>query len=93
MTVQIEVRCDYCRGSNISIPLNAGEETYADCEDCGAEVGTVADLKTQMSLHLLGRKTTDDRQPSFSWYDQHPRAERPRRERPMLRVVSSGGRR
>jgi hypothetical protein len=93
MTVQIEVRCDYCRGSNISIPLNAGEETLADCGDCGAEVGTVADLKTQMSLHLLGRNIPDDRQPAFSWYDQHPHAERSRRGRPMLRLVSSGRRR
>lgn len=93
MTVQIELRCDYCRGSNISIPLSAGEETMADCEDCGAEVGTVADLKTQMSLHLLGRKISDDRQPAFSWFNQSMNYDSTRLQRPMLRLVSSGRRR
>jgi hypothetical protein len=56
MPVSIEIRCDYCRGENLSIPIDANEETVVDCEDCGAEVGTVADLKTMVSLKLLGRK-------------------------------------
>ncbi len=56
MPVSIELRCDYCRGDNLSIPLNGGDETVVDCEDCGAEVGTLADLKTTLSLKVLGRK-------------------------------------
>jgi uncharacterized Zn finger protein len=56
MPVSIEIRCDYCRGDNLSIPLEGGEETMVDCEDCGASVGTLADVKTTVSLKLLGRK-------------------------------------
>ena len=56
MTVSIDIRCDNCRGTHLSIPLHGGEETPVDCEDCGAQLGTLADLKTQVSLHLLGRK-------------------------------------
>lgn len=58
MTVSIEIRCDNCRGSNISIPLWGGDDSAADCEDCGAQVGTLDDLKTLMSLQVLGRKAT-----------------------------------
>ena len=56
MALSIEIRCDHCRGDNLSIPLDACEETMVDCEDCGAEVGTLADVKTMVSLKLLGRK-------------------------------------
>ena len=56
MSVSIEIRCDYCRGENLSIPLEGGDETVVDCEDCGAEVGTLADIKTLVSLKVLGRK-------------------------------------
>ena len=56
MTVSIEIRCDHCRGDNLSIPLDACEETMVDCEDCGAELGTLAEVKTMVSLKLLGRK-------------------------------------
>ena len=58
MTVSIELRCDNCRGTNISIPLYGGDDSPVDCEDCGAELGTLADIKTMLSLHVLGRKKT-----------------------------------
>ena len=56
MTVSIELRCDNCRGTSISIPLDGGDDSPVDCEDCGADLGTLADIKTLLSLHLLGRK-------------------------------------
>ena len=56
MAVSIEIRCDHCRGDNLSIPLDGSDESMVDCEDCGAEVGTLADVKTMVSLKLLGRK-------------------------------------
>lgn len=56
MTVSIEIRCDNCRGFNLSVPLSAGDETEVDCEDCGARLGTLDDVKTLVSLQLLGRK-------------------------------------
>jgi hypothetical protein len=46
MTVSIDIRCDNCRGKNVSIPIYGGDETAVDCEDCGAELGTLADIKT-----------------------------------------------
>jgi uncharacterized Zn finger protein len=59
MTVSIEIRCDNCRGDNLSIPLWGGDETAVDCEDCGAQLGTLDDLKTLVSLQVLGRKTVE----------------------------------
>ncbi len=56
MTVSIELRCDNCRGTSISIPLDGGDDSAVDCEDCGADLGTLADIKTLLSLHVLGRK-------------------------------------
>jgi ribosomal protein S27E len=56
MTVSIDIRCDNCRGTNLSIPLHGGDETEVDCEDCGADLGTLADIKTLISLQVLGRK-------------------------------------
>ncbi len=56
MTVSIDIRCDLCRGSRLSVPLHADEETAVECEDCGTELGTLADVKTLVSLKLLGRK-------------------------------------
>ena len=56
MTVSIELRCDNCRGSSISIPLYGGDDSPVDCEDCGADLGTLGDIKTLLSLQLLGRK-------------------------------------
>lgn len=89
MTIRIELSCDRCRGSNISIPIYGGDDTVADCEDCGAKVGTLADLKTQMSLYVLGRKTEDRTQASFDWGNQaqHEDGRRFKRGAPHLRVV------
>ena len=56
MTVSIDLRCDNCRGNCISIPLYGGDESHVDCEDCGADLGTLADIKTLLSLQVLGRK-------------------------------------
>jgi hypothetical protein len=56
MTVSIDIRCDNCRGNSLSIPIYGGDETAVDCEDCGAQLGTLADLKTLVALQLLGRK-------------------------------------
>jgi len=56
MTVSIDIRCDNCRGSNVSIPLHGGDDTAVDCEDCGADLGTLADIKTLVCLQVLGRK-------------------------------------
>ncbi len=56
MTVSIDIRCDNCRGNNVSIPIHGGDDTEVDCEDCGAELGTLGDLKTIVSLQVLGRK-------------------------------------
>ncbi len=91
MTVRIELRCDHCRGSNISIPIYGRDETDADCEDCGAKVGTLADLKTQMSLQVLGRKREDHSQASFNWGESVTldRARRTKRISPNLRIVST----
>lgn len=58
MTVSIELRCDNCRGTSISIPLDGGDDSPVECEDCGADLGTLGDIKTLLSLHVLGRKKT-----------------------------------
>jgi hypothetical protein len=61
MTVSIDLRCDSCRGTALSIPLNGSDASAVDCEDCGAELGTLGDLKTYVTLKVLGRKKTAER--------------------------------
>jgi hypothetical protein len=56
MTVTIELRCDACHGTSISMPLDGGDDSPVDCEDCGADLGVLADLKTLVTLQVLGRK-------------------------------------
>lgn len=63
MTVSIEIRCDNCRSDQLSIPLWGGDDTAVDCEACGAELGTLDDVKTLVSLQLLGRKQAE--RPAF----------------------------
>ncbi|HEX8401695.1 MAG TPA: hypothetical protein VF628_08345 [Allosphingosinicella sp.] len=63
MTVSIDIRCDNCSGDNISIPLWGGDDSELDCEDCGARLGTLDDLKTLLSLQVIGRKTVE--RPAF----------------------------
>jgi uncharacterized Zn finger protein len=63
MTASIDIQCDNCRGAHLSIPLHGGDETEVECEDCGCTVGTLADLKTLLSLKILGRKEV--RRPAF----------------------------
>jgi hypothetical protein len=60
MTVSIDLRCDCCRGSFISIPLDGSDESPLDCEDCGADLGTLADLKALVTLQVLGRKKVEE---------------------------------
>jgi uncharacterized Zn finger protein len=64
MTISVLLRCDRCRGDSLSIPLEGGDETEIDCEDCGASLGTLADLKTMVSLKVVGRK--HGKSPAFS---------------------------
>ena len=61
MTVSIERRCDNCRGTSISNPLDGGDDSPVDCEDCGADLGTLGDIKTLLSLQMLGRKNATPR--------------------------------
>ena len=56
MTVSIDIRCDRCCGTAISIPIEGSDQSAVDCEDCGADLGTLADLKTLVTLQVLGRK-------------------------------------
>jgi hypothetical protein len=54
------LRCDRCRSTAISIPLDGSDESPLDCEDCGADLGTLSDLKTMVTLKVLGRKTVEE---------------------------------
>lgn len=61
MTISIDLHCDACQGSSISIPIDGSDDSPLDCEDCGADLGTLGDLKTLVTLQVLGRKTTCER--------------------------------
>jgi hypothetical protein len=61
MTVSIDLRCDCCRGTALSIPLDGSDQSPVGCEDCGAELGTLSDLKTYVTLKVLGRKKVRER--------------------------------
>ncbi|MGQ0588809.1 MAG: hypothetical protein ACT4N8_04655 [Sphingosinicella sp.] len=53
MDVSVELHCERCGSANLSIPEPAPEEASLACNDCGAGLGTVADLKAELFAQAL----------------------------------------
>ena len=47
MEVTVEIHCGACGSANYSLP-ESGEQSLLGCNDCGARLGSVAELKAEM---------------------------------------------
>ena len=53
MDVSVEIHCDRCGSANLSIPGESRQSAPIACNDCGEELGTVAELKEQLLAAAL----------------------------------------
>jgi hypothetical protein len=53
MDVTVEINCEACGSANYSLPAGAAEEAAILCNDCGADQGSLAELKAAMAERVL----------------------------------------
>lgn len=53
MDVSVEVHCGVCGSANYSLPGGAADDAAVRCNDCGAGLGSVAELKTELIEQAL----------------------------------------
>jgi hypothetical protein len=53
MDVSVEIHCEACGSANYSLPDGAGEESPIRCNDCGADQGSLAELKAALAAQAL----------------------------------------
>lgn len=53
MDVTVEINCEACGSANYSLPEGAGEDAPILCNDCGADQGSVAELRAALAARAL----------------------------------------
>jgi hypothetical protein len=53
MDVTVEINCDACGSANYSLAGGAADETAILCNDCGADQGSLGELKAAMAERVL----------------------------------------
>ena len=48
MDVSVEIHCAVCGSANYSLPGGLDDEAPVRCNDCGRELGSIAELKAEM---------------------------------------------
>lgn len=48
MDVSVEINCDICGSANYSLPADAADEGMILCNDCGADQGSLGQLKAAL---------------------------------------------
>jgi hypothetical protein len=59
--VRIDIVCAKCGGNRFSIDRAAADDTRIRCDDCGHEIGTMAELKERVAAEVLRRARASDR--------------------------------
>lgn len=55
MDVTVEIHCGTCGSANYSLPDGAPADGRVSCNDCGRELGRVAELQAEMLEQALAR--------------------------------------
>ena len=53
MDVSVEIHCESCGSANYSLPEGSGEDAPILCNDCGADQGSVAELRAALAARAL----------------------------------------
>jgi DNA-directed RNA polymerase subunit RPC12/RpoP len=48
MDVTVELHCDQCGSANLTLPARSDEDGAIACNDCGGQLGTLAELKEEL---------------------------------------------
>jgi hypothetical protein len=54
MDISLEIHCDQCGSANLAFG-DGGDGVIVQCNDCGAEHGSVGALKGELVEHLLAQ--------------------------------------
>lgn len=55
MEVSVELHCEACGSANYGFPEGDGDESPIRCNDCGASLGSVAELKAALFAEALAQ--------------------------------------
>ena len=55
MDVTVELHCGQCGSANLSLPAREDEAARILCNDCGAEQGTLAELREELFACALAQ--------------------------------------
>ena len=56
MDVSVEIHCGTCGSGNYSLPAGTGDDgAPVRCNDCGAGLGSVAELKAELMIQARAR--------------------------------------
>ena len=47
--MRIELKCAVCGGNNFKLDEQLDENVQVECEDCGHEIGSLAELKEKLA--------------------------------------------
>ena len=53
MDVSVEIHCEACGSANYSLPEGGGDEAPIHCNDCGAQQGTIGDLRAALLQQVI----------------------------------------
>lgn len=59
--MRIELNCAVCGENRFSLDGEVEDETIIRCNECGHEIGTMADLKEKVADEVLRRTLRPDR--------------------------------
>jgi hypothetical protein len=57
MDVTVEINCDACGSANYSLAAGAADEAAILCNDCGADQGSLGELKAAMAERVLDQSS------------------------------------
>lgn len=55
MDVSVDINCEACGSANYSLPRGEAEDGAVRCNDCGADQGSIGELKAALMDRVLGQ--------------------------------------
>ena len=53
MDVSVEINCDLCGSANYSLPADGADDGMILCNDCGADQGSLGELKAALTVCVV----------------------------------------
>ena len=76
--IEVTFECQYCGGTVLALPEDYTDESIAQCNDCGADIGRWGDIKA------VARKQAVDDALTAGLHDRPSSSDSPKRKRSPL---------